>query len=730
MIIHVYYLILFLWCIPAYALQESSNAFDYWMQTVPYFEADSEQGDSSEPVFSNADAYLLTSYLDGPMRPPTPEEQRALQRAQPILDLLAQASNADFYDAGLDFAEGYLTPVPHLSPMRKGHTLLEASLRAHAANGESEKALQVMAQLNALSSHAAQDGTVISSLISGSQFENADNHMAELIGAGLIDQDNAMQLLESLDPFTGIDPLNLSVSMGLEETIMLDILDQLIEENPENHKEMLSQIGFDMNGELSSEELIADRNLTETIFDAIQIGLSDSDPVQANAAFRYAEELIEEKGASETGILFELMPSFQKIMEFRSKFQDRFDQRYRQLEALAYGRITPSDLINAAPVWLAAGAAAGQLPNDIQRACVALLNAEKHLRQEEIAPMVNLWEASTIEHLDALLVAAYDAASISLADFSITDAPPPLINPTYVGDLRAIARVLLADASLKLYQWKYSLNSGDDQELMPYVIDALRGAENIRVVMTLIQHLVNDPNIAHSILAAGIFSDTTSLLLAYVETLETHQDVPDDEIYFDGMIRSSLRASLDAIPRADIFSLRAGLNSNREELLKKWSHSSLRMKHPEEHEHVVRFLDSCTFDQIATISAGLNHCGPINSLDGPLTPPLTEEERDRQIASIQMHAEHSEDSLLTDVSDMLPLTPPGLGDGERRYQVIKNVRLQKFKDQPDMRTSLETLNITPIAEFELFIREHIAELSDVEKELRDTSVFPSRPSEN
>ncbi len=698
--------------------QESENAYDYWSMTIPYFNPSDANGVVSEPLFSVSDQDLLSGYLAGPMRPPSALEQSALQRAQPILDLLTQAAGADHYDSNIDFSPGIATEMPHLFPMRRGHDFLLASARAHAAQGEVKEATLAMEHLNTLSSHALQDGSMIGSLISGNQFRNADEHLDDLIGAGLINQENAGKLLESLEPFTQTDPLNLSKSMEHEELFMLDIIDELIDASAEDQKAIVSDIGFELPEDFSTESLLEERALTESIFSAVHEGLEDPDLERGEATLMRASAMIDEH-ASKNGVLSALMPAFDKILDFRARFQNRLDQRLRQLQALSDGRVGPDDLRNAAIIWLSAGTSARTLPLEIQEAAIHILNLNSGVSSEENSTHLRRWKTSNAEYIAPLLTAARDAASIPYADFSITDATPPLLNPEYMGDLRAIARVLLADASLKMNAWAYANQETEDADEEAASIDALRGAEDIGATMALIQHLVHDPSQAHSILAAGIFSDAAHLLNAYVDALSNRTLRRGEDSQFDAMIRTSLRAALDAIPRADIFALTLALETNQIELLSFWTNANFRREHPEENKNLMTFVDALSFDQLAAISAGMNRCGPIDS--------MTQSES-------SLHDTPAEDLrsisafLLGYVSDIFPLTPPGLGDGQRRYMQYEKIKLHAFEDDPDMDALLDGLNTDPVSPFELRIREQIVRLADIEEMLRVSPVFPSRPA--
>ena len=71
-----------------------------------------------------------------------------------------------------------------------------------------------------------------------------------------------------------------------------------------------------------------------------------------------------------------MMPSIDRILDLRDEFEEQVDNRLRQLEGVASGRIEPSALMNAAVIWLPAGRAAASLPAEDQAAVAVVIGLE------------------------------------------------------------------------------------------------------------------------------------------------------------------------------------------------------------------------------------------------------------------------------------------------------------------------------------------------------------------
>ncbi|MCH2162286.1 MAG: hypothetical protein MK085_10485, partial [Phycisphaerales bacterium] len=361
--------------------QDQANAWDQWLEIMPYLTGQfDEEGGLTEPVLSNDDQILVEDYLQAPMGPPSPELQDMLNRAAPMFDLLRQSSNADFFDPGIDYSQGFMTLLPHLGPMRSATRMMMAQARASAATGDVDAMIDMLGIASRLGTQAGQDGLIISSLVSSANYTLLDQELGNVMGNGLIGQADAAALLEEMTTLQGNDPMNFGIAVEGERDMMMLFLDDMIEGTPEDRTAFLDELGIaglDIPENMNVEMLLEERELANSLFDQMIEGFNDPDRERGQALLEDIHHQIDALTATGDSLIAAVMPSMLRVLEIRDRIEGMLAARLRQLDGLASGRIEPGSLRNAAIIWLEAGEHASTLDPDVQAAAIALLGLPK-----------------------------------------------------------------------------------------------------------------------------------------------------------------------------------------------------------------------------------------------------------------------------------------------------------------------------------------------------------------
>lgn len=730
--------------------QDQENGWVYWEQAFPYFTS-SQQGDEwVDPLVSQEDLDLLYNYIDDPIRPLSEEERRALESVQPALDLLRQAGNADYSDAGIDFSEGFMTLLPHLSGMRAGARLLTARARASIADGDIDAAMDYLNTLGAITPHSSSDGSIVSSLVSGAIFRLTDTNLEHAIGTGLIDQERAKTLLESMELLSLEDPFNFSGALFTERDTMLQYFDDLIEIDGEGRDLLLEEFAsFGIEGAptgYTTEDLLAEREIASGLLDQLVEGFNDPDRERGRALIEDVSsqvELLAQEGYDLIGLM---MPSIDRVSEMRDLLESDVAARLRQLDGVARGRIKPEALLNAAIIWLPAGHAASKLDINQQGAALTLLNLppEACLPMPQTGVMGDLageppepwheddaleaWQEAMNNDAAAILVSGLDAASIANADFSVNKEQRPFIQPEYLGELRAVGRVLLASAAARRLAWEAS--EGEEMtadQRQAAGVDALLGVEEIAAVLTLIRHLHDDPAIAHAILGAALLEAAALQVEAFANTIKRREAAGIDNPKLDRAILQRLRSAMETVPRSDAFGLRAGLIADREHLIDTWSRRSPTTYSEQAVKTFVRFLNNRDADQIAVLLASYDARGPIGSIAREDRMNLEDVDREKLTFMIERYASLPPLSPLVRMDDVIPLAPSMRGDGIPRGILISDIRtaLARTDDPTAIHPAMGRLNLAMIVDVRGAVRRGYGRIGDADKALRSRPIFPA-----
>lgn len=731
--------------------QDPDNSYTYWMQLQPYLEStESEvEGEFNPPLISQDDFDLLMGYLEEPLRPMNAEERRILQEAQPAIELINQASQAEYYDANLDYDQGFEMLMPHLSLLRNGSQLLAIQARSSAADGDIESANQWLAALGAIATQASDDATTISSLVSGVMYRTQDTELDQFIGSGFIDQQSAQLFLDSMQNLALEDPFNFGGAIFTERDMMLKFFDDLIDNDEEERAELFAEFASFGNQEppsgYSDEDLIAEREIASGLLDQLVEGFNDPDRERGRALVEDVSAQVELLAAEGNLIIGMMMPSIDRILTVRDEFEDKVNQRLRQLEGVASGRIKPEALKNAAVIWLPTGRMASRLDPIQQSAAAVLLGlppetclplprtgVPSDLQDAPEVPTFEealaIWKEAMDLHARDVLVAGLDAASISNADFSVNSSKRPFIQPEYLGELRAAGRVLLASAAVRRLNWEASETiATNSQQREVADINALLAAEEISAVLVLIRHLHDDPAIAHAILGAALLEEAAIQIEAFAASIVRREAAGIDNPQIDRAILQRLRNAMEKVPRNDAFGLRAGLEADREHFLEDLSRSSSISREANSMAILARFLVNRDADHLAVMLAADSLRGPIDSIDREDRLNLEKDQKQQMQKSIEKSASMAPWPPLVRMDDVIPLAPSMRGDGILRKMLLNDLReaLALEVDVSAVNSAIGRLNLTPVIDVRGGVRRGYGRISDVDQALRSIPDTPT-----
>lgn len=666
----------FLWSSFAVA-QDEENGWTYWQEAIEYLQP---PNDANAPIISQDERAMLREYLEGPMRTPTIDEQAVLERLGPTLALIQRASACETYDAGIDFSAGFETLLPHLGPMRIGAQLLAVQARASAAAGDHKGAAQWLGVLGAISTHASTDRFAISSLVSAAIYSYTDQQLEQFIGAGLLDQEGAQAMVAQLQNLYGDDPFDFTGAVEREGETILQFLDSTLDED--SPFDVLESMGIDPSS-IPEQDVAMQRELAEDMFLDLTAAFHDPDRERGRATIQ-ALSLETQELPDDAALLQLLMPSLERLFDARENVELLLANRLRQLESVASGRIKPEALLNAAIVWLAAGQIAANLPEPEQEAAMRLL------LNDDDTPL-EAWTAAINTSVQPILISGLDAASISSASFhAVSGETRPFMEATYLGELRAIGRVLLAAAHARRVAWA----KGEPSDALN--VSALLGAEEISAVLRLVEHLAGDPALAHTVLAAEILRSVVDQIEAYVEVILAREvsGIADPEI--DRAILSRLRAAMTRLPRADPFGIRAAAASDRAEALNRFWPPARRDRSDQPGNDLPEVLDDLPADRLASLIAMGNGRQPIGDTS----------------------SEDGEPHLLTFTADLFPFAPLDEASPPQLDFRFRSIERAIETRPANARTAVRRLRLGSTVDIEQRVREAYARIQDADRALR------------
>ena len=647
------------------ARAQQGNAYEAWSRIfdrlTPNWD-DPEQETSR--LFTPEEYEAIWEWQEAPLAPPTGAAASYFDKAEALTPLIENLRGNPRFDAGLDFEQGFMLLVPHLSPMREVSRIGSNLARRAIATGDRDGVVDWIGTMNEISFHAGQDGTAIGSLVGSAMFLKADASMEMAIGHGLIDAGSARRILESLDaPMNPDDPFQFGDSLFGERLLFdqsLDAIFDVAEVPGVTIDDYRSAFGDEVVDELMSrsDEQEEIRRTMHDLFDRMQTACDDPDRERGIDDLAAIEAEVEASDMPE--LLKALLPSITPLAEARLKAETILTDRVRGLEAVASGRIPPEAIRNAAVLWEQLGQWFERLPGGVQLAGLEILG--EALNEDDLARRLGPASDSAISDLlappngdhsrridpeavaavredarstwitevepetDFLLTLAADAAAIARCDFPLATATRDRLhlNDGYLDRLRGAGRGLLIDAMvrLRLATDLEAVRNADaspsttSQERALLDVERDRATVEIVAVIALIEHLVADPSIAHVILAGDLLDSLGELLHS-----EEGMALLDD-----ARRRDLIATGLAGIARPPAIGIRQAVDAD----LRRWIDQTFSDRADAAAVNaVLKALDSRGPDRIHALLARcsgilLERTSPVASDSGPESTPITD----------------------------------------------------------------------------------------------------------
>ena len=141
-----------------------------------------------------------------------------LERHGYTIGVLRRASALHRSDFGMEWELGIEMLLPHLSKVRDGANLLLAHARLAFDNGDRSEAAAALAAALRIAEHNAQDGVVISSLVSMAIAAQCERLVSYTLGAGGFEEADRREIASALARFQSVDPFRLGLALDHERT--------------------------------------------------------------------------------------------------------------------------------------------------------------------------------------------------------------------------------------------------------------------------------------------------------------------------------------------------------------------------------------------------------------------------------------------------------------------------------------------------------------------------------
>lgn len=426
-----------------------------------------------------------------------------MERAQPAIDALREASQAPASDWGLDRSAGMSMLLPHLANQRNLARLMSARAQFALENGDAAVAVESLDTIMRLGAHSGQDRVVVSSLVSSAVMMMGDGRMDSLIGSGMLSAEQAKPLAELYAQLSNADPAGCIEAIRGEAEMMTATMRAAIE--ADGGKAMAGQLkglvsGQDANDAIAQleafDEAASQRQIEQYAGwmdrTAGVFAMGDIDAARAAMA-----EINAEIDASPDNAFSKLMmPALDRMMEAHFSLRAMLAERAAQLKAIADGTVDPASLANAAWFLILAGNAAAGL-DEIDQQAIEMMRidcgvapADQAMRARD---MIVRSERLILEMLER-------AARTPRCDFlALGDTftlEPPSLDIFHGARIRAAVRVVLADAVDRACR-------GDGA---PAIV------RRLAVAFAVSQMLSRDPAVGRSLFARAVFTDALAAM--------------------------------------------------------------------------------------------------------------------------------------------------------------------------------------------------------------------------
>jgi len=263
--------------------------------------------------------------------------ERLLERNAEILRMAHDATRRRYTDFGLNIEDGFLTPLPHLGPMRQLSRLMELEANNHRANGRLARSAEALSSLLRLSSQTASDGMTINSLVGIATMNSAFDSLEEALARGEFDAAGATIMLDGFDA-EDPDPFNIGIAVASE----FEHLERTIVGMEETGTEFAEM--FDWSGDTAEDSGVGgvrdmDRDAILAGLDACEEGfrlgvqaMEEGDPERARRLVRELEDGIDDGRYGPLASL--VMPSYGLLLETKIRANEhriRYDGILRQI---------------------------------------------------------------------------------------------------------------------------------------------------------------------------------------------------------------------------------------------------------------------------------------------------------------------------------------------------------------------------------------------------------------
>lgn len=318
-----------------------------------------ENGPWCDPTGESFEAFTERGHIDARM-------QRWLDRTRPLVgDLVRTAGLA--YDRPLDRSAGFSLLLPHLSRQQTIVKSLDV-LMIDASRGDPAQFVDLLRAQAAIAERTASDGILVSSLVAVACGEKTRRRLDEMIDRGEIDGALAKQALAATGSIDGKDALRLSDALENEHAALALEIGRIAEADGDERARRVQQLTGLMGSEMGS---VADGN-------AFSDAALAAFPAQADA-FRAAARAVVEAPSREAALEAEaalardiasgaygelvkmLAPAIEKTVDQAWRYDAAWSAVRADLTALADGRKTPEELMDAGIHYIRAAAAAQRL---------------------------------------------------------------------------------------------------------------------------------------------------------------------------------------------------------------------------------------------------------------------------------------------------------------------------------------------------------------------------------
>jgi len=337
--------------------QDPPNAADEYARLgvlLAQFESD-ENGPWTDPTGGSFEAFTERGQIDARM-------QRWLDQTRPLTsDLVRTAGLA--YDRPLDRGAGFSLLLPHLSQQRTIVKSLDV-LMIDAQRRDPAGFVDLLRAQAAIAERAASDGIFVSSLVAMACGERTRTRLDDMIDRGEIDGELAKQALSATSAIDGKDALHLSDALDNEHAALTLEIGKIAavegDERAQRIQQLTGLMASGVNADVFSDETVASFPAHADAYRAAARAVIEA-PTR-EAALAAEAEFAKRLASGEYGELMKtLAPALEKVVDRAWRYDAEWVAVRADLTALADGRKTREELMDAGIHYIRASTAAQQL---------------------------------------------------------------------------------------------------------------------------------------------------------------------------------------------------------------------------------------------------------------------------------------------------------------------------------------------------------------------------------